>query len=148
MPLCKNCPPGSKKTYKGTEPSPKGLGYCGGCAIVGEIRGGKDGLMYIASKRKNGSVYWKKSSNQQKKVKKISNKTSVEIKKIINYFKKNVVKQVTAYNKETSKMPPSEFRKKDALLKKKYPLIRSVEPFDRIMIDPEINSIGKFILNG
>ncbi len=40
MPICKNDP---KKTYKGNEPSPKGLGYCAHAEKLGVIRKGKDG---------------------------------------------------------------------------------------------------------
>lgn len=36
---CKNNP---KKMYKGTEPSPKGLGYCAHSEKIGKIRKGKD----------------------------------------------------------------------------------------------------------
>ena len=40
MPKCKNDP---KKSYKGTEPSPKGLGYCAHGEKLGKVRKGKDG---------------------------------------------------------------------------------------------------------
>ena len=43
MPKCKNDP---KKSYKGTEPSPKGLGYCAHGEKEGKIRKGKDGNKY------------------------------------------------------------------------------------------------------
>lgn len=55
---CKNCPAKSKKTYKGTEPSPKGLGYCAGCEKVGSVKKGKDGRMWIVSKRKDKRKHW------------------------------------------------------------------------------------------
>ena len=35
MPKCKN---DKTKTYKGTEPSPKGLGYCGHAEKLGQKR--------------------------------------------------------------------------------------------------------------
>lgn len=44
MPYCKNNP---KKTYKGTEPSPKGLGYCASGEKEGTIKKGKDGNKWI-----------------------------------------------------------------------------------------------------
>lgn len=59
MPICVNCT-NKKKTYKGNEPSPKGKGYCGGCAKEGQIMKGLDGGMWIAMKRSNGAIYWKK----------------------------------------------------------------------------------------
>ena len=64
MPTCKNNP---TRKYKGTEPSPKGLGYCAHSDKVGKERKGKDG-----SKR------WMKVKNNDKKEvksKNISNKT-------------------------------------------------------------------------
>ena len=44
MPPCKNDP---KRNYKGTEPSPKGLGWCGHAEKIGSKRKGKDGNIWI-----------------------------------------------------------------------------------------------------
>ncbi len=44
MPYCIN---NSKKTYKGDEPSPKGLGYCASAEKEGTEMKGKDGNMWI-----------------------------------------------------------------------------------------------------
>jgi hypothetical protein len=49
MPHCKNNP---KKTYEGTEPSPKGLGYCASGEKEGTKMKGKDGNMWIKSNGK------------------------------------------------------------------------------------------------
>ena len=57
MPKCKNDP---KKSYKGTEPSPKGLGFCAGSMKVGIIKKGKDGNKWIVKKIKNRSKRWMK----------------------------------------------------------------------------------------
>jgi hypothetical protein len=57
MPKCLNDP---KKSYKGTEPSPKGLGYCAHGMNVGEKKKGKDGNIWIIKKVKNGSKRWMK----------------------------------------------------------------------------------------
>jgi hypothetical protein len=48
MPNCKN---NSKKTYKGDEPSPKGLGFCASVEKEGKEMKGKDGNMWV---KKNG----------------------------------------------------------------------------------------------
>ena len=40
MPTCKNDP---TRKYKGTEPSPKGLGFCAHSEKVGAVKKGKDG---------------------------------------------------------------------------------------------------------
>jgi len=58
MPYCKN---NIKKKYKGTEPSPKGLGYCASGAKVGEKRKGKDGNNWVVKKIKTGSKRWMKT---------------------------------------------------------------------------------------
>jgi hypothetical protein len=49
MPKCKNDP---KRTYKGTEPSPKGLGYCAHSEKVSKKRKGKDGNQWIVKQVK------------------------------------------------------------------------------------------------
>ena len=61
MPKCKNDP---KKSYKGTEPSPKGLGYCAHSEKVGTKKKGKDGNMWIIKKVKNGSKRWMKNKTE------------------------------------------------------------------------------------
>lgn len=55
MPYCKNDP---KKTYKGNEPSPKGLGYCAHTEKEGIKKKGNDGNMWEVKKVKNGSKRW------------------------------------------------------------------------------------------
>ena len=68
MPKCKNDP---TKSFKGTEPSPKGLGWCAHSEKVGKNRKGKDGNKSIVKKVKNGSKRWVKHSNTTKRVSKI-----------------------------------------------------------------------------
>ena len=46
--------------YKGSEPSPKGLGYCAHCGKEGMTKFGRDGLKWVITRRENGSMYWKK----------------------------------------------------------------------------------------
>lgn len=70
MAKCLNNP---KKTYKGTEPSPKGFGYCAGEMKVGEKKKGKDGNMWIVKRVKNGSKRWMKTDKK------------VKVKKIVKY---------------------------------------------------------------
>ena len=65
MPKCKNNP---SRSYKGTEPSPKGLGYCASGEKIGKKRKGKDGNMWIVKEVKSGSGRWVKfSTNISKK---------------------------------------------------------------------------------
>ena len=60
MPKCKNNP---SRSYKGTEPSPKGLGYCASGESIGKKRKGYDGKMWIVKEVKSGSGRWVKVGN-------------------------------------------------------------------------------------
>ena len=55
MPICKNDP---TKSYKGNEPSPKGLGYCAHAEEVGKIRKGLDGNKWKINKTSKGIKRW------------------------------------------------------------------------------------------
>ena len=62
MPKCKNSPTG---TYKGTEPSPKGRGYCAKGEKVNKKMKGNDGKMWIISETKTGLKRWIKFTNNK-----------------------------------------------------------------------------------
>ena len=49
MPKCKN---DKTRSYKGNEPSPKGLGYCAHAEDLNKKRKGKDGNIWIVSETK------------------------------------------------------------------------------------------------
>lgn len=49
MPKCKNAP---TVYYKGTEPSPKGRGYCARTELVGKRRKGTDNQMWVVKSHK------------------------------------------------------------------------------------------------
>ena len=51
MPICKNDP---NKSYKGDEPSPKGLGYCSHAEKIGLLRKGKDGNIWEVKETSKG----------------------------------------------------------------------------------------------
>ena len=76
MPKCKNDP---SRSYKGTEPSPKGLGFCAHAMKVGAIKKGKDGNNWIIKKVKNGSKRWMKVKGKPQKVDKKVNKKEVNM---------------------------------------------------------------------
>ena len=57
MPTYKNNP---KKTYKGTEPSPKGFGYCIGDSKDGLIKKGTNINKWTVLKNKNDHKRWVK----------------------------------------------------------------------------------------
>ena len=51
------------RTYKGTEPSPKGLGYCAHAEKIDSKKKGKDGNIWIVSITKNKIKRWIKLKN-------------------------------------------------------------------------------------
>jgi hypothetical protein len=57
MPKCLN---DATKSYKGNEPSPKGLGYSAGKLESGTIKNGKDGNFWIVKELSTGSKRWTK----------------------------------------------------------------------------------------
>lgn len=57
MPKCIN---NTTKSYKGDEPSPKGLGYCASAEESGKIMTGKDDKKYIVKEISNGHKRWYK----------------------------------------------------------------------------------------
>jgi hypothetical protein len=59
MPICKNDP---KKSYKGTEPSPKGLGYCAHAEKLATIKKGLDGNQWKIESTAQGVKRWVKQS--------------------------------------------------------------------------------------
>ena len=62
MPKCKNDP---TKSYKGNEPSPKGLGLCAHAEKEGVIKKGKDKNNWIVKKTINGSKRWIKYNEKK-----------------------------------------------------------------------------------
>ena len=71
------------KSYKGTEPSPKGLGYCAHSEDVGTIKKGNDGNKWIIANVKNIKRWIrynkKDSKNNKKEIKKDDKINSVNI---------------------------------------------------------------------
>ena len=61
MPKCKNDP---QKTYKGSEPSPKGLGWCAHAETEGQVRRGLDQNEWVVRKTKNGTPRWVKKTKK------------------------------------------------------------------------------------
>lgn len=57
MPKCIN---NSNKSYKGTEPCPKGYGYHPECEKIGTIMKGRDGKLWIVKKVNKGNKDWVK----------------------------------------------------------------------------------------
>ena len=100
MPKCKNDP---TRKYKGTEHSPKGLGFCAHSMKVGAVKKGKDGNKWEVREVKNGSKRWMKvieNKKLEKMWKSLSNGKSVifvykdksyKIKKTKTPHNKNVI---------------------------------------------------------
>jgi hypothetical protein len=84
MPKCINDP---KKSYKGDEPSPKGIGYCAHTEEIGTIKNGLNGNKWIISSTAKGVKRWvkykiqnKNSSNEKENIKNNENKKNNNIK--------------------------------------------------------------------
>ena len=60
MPKCLNDP---SKTYRGNEPSPKGLGYCAHGEDIGCIKKGLNENQWIVVELSNGTKRWKNTGN-------------------------------------------------------------------------------------
>lgn len=67
MPICKNDP---KKSYKGIEPSPKGLGYCAHAEKLGSTKKGLDGNNWKIESTAQGVKRWVKQSSKSSSSKK------------------------------------------------------------------------------
>lgn len=61
MPPCKN---DATRTYVGTEPSPKGLGFCAHAAKENSVRKGRNGRQWVVRADKNGTKAWKPASGR------------------------------------------------------------------------------------
>ena len=97
MLICKN---DKKKKYKGTEPSPKGLGYCAHGEKEGKKRKGRDGNKWVIKKISNGSLRWVKVTKVKvtkvkvTKVKKIKKELTKDQKKTLLKIKKELKKEL------------------------------------------------------
>ena len=61
---CKNCPAGVRKWYKGTEPSPNGLGYSAAFADVNTRMIGNNGMWWVVKANVNGVHAWRKEASK------------------------------------------------------------------------------------
>ncbi len=93
MPACiKN----KTKSYKGKEPSPKGLGFCAHCEKVGTIKKGNDGNKWIVVKAKNAKR-WIRYNKKNNKNNKKDNK-NINCSKIVIYEKRAIIlKSIVRY---------------------------------------------------
>lgn len=94
MPICKNDP---KSSYKGDEPSPKGLGYCAHSEKVGTIKKGRDNNKWIISETSKKIKRWVKLTVKKSEIKKVSK----EDKKVSK--EKSDCSKFVAYQKQKGK---------------------------------------------
>ena len=96
-----------KCTFKGTEPSPKGKGYCARNLKVGKRMKGKDGNMWVVKKTKRGQR-WFKIKNKKKLTKSVSpdsRNKSKNKKKLTKNKKNNTKKLLNKYYNEMNDFP-------------------------------------------
>lgn len=96
MPKCIDDP---SRSYKGTEPSPKGLGYCAHTQSVGTSKIGNDGNIWIVKTTYNGTKRWVKNSGSSKRVPKEKNISSKRKRKST----KKVSKKKTSGKRKSTK---------------------------------------------
>ena len=98
MPKCKNSSTG---TYKGTEPSPKGLGYCARGEKLGKKKKGLDGNMWEVKETNKGIARWVKISKKstkkpvKKSAKKSTKKSTKSVKKPVKKISKRPIGNLT-----------------------------------------------------
>ena len=102
MPKCINDP---SKKYKGTEPSPKGLGYCAHVLDENSIMVGLDNNQWKVVKISNGQKRWKKIKLKVNLDNKIVDSSNLKIKfEINNYISHRALKFtdhiINSYNKK------------------------------------------------
>ena len=88
MPKCKNDP---KRIFKGTEPSPKGLGHCAHTEKVGKKMKGKDGNHWIITQTNKGVKRWSKIKGTKKEIKSIKTTESKKLTETLK-IKKSLIK--------------------------------------------------------
>ena len=97
-----------KKKYKGTEPNPKGFGYCGSAEKVNSMRRGRDGKVWTVKKNKTIKkwvlsdfyINFRKSEN---KLKFLLDKSIVKFKYVS--FEDTLKKDKNWFNKHGNKYP-------------------------------------------
>jgi len=120
MPKCHNDP---SKTYKGTEPSPKGRGYSAHAERVGSVMKGIDNKMWKVQLIKNKTKRWIRVKSITKKIKKETKKT---VKLQLKQELKETTDKYTKLNKELStkisdlKNTLNQLEKDKKSLKKNY----------------------------
>jgi len=139
MPYCKNDP---KKTYKGNEPSPKGLGYCAHSEKVGKIREGLDKNKWIVIKTSKGIHKWIKYTID-KNIKKYYIYDEDQLtKKYLIKIKNNY--DIYIYDFDDNKLV-SHFITKKMFIASKYSILFEVKKNKYIIITE--NGIKKFNTN-
>lgn len=108
MPVCKNNP---ERSYTGTEPSPKGLGFCASGEVDGTKMRGKDGNMWIKTNDR-----WVKHISKRELKDKMFNQLVDWWKKLasggIIFIYKNGTNELILSNKKTIKAQNKEIAEK------------------------------------
>ena len=95
MPKCKNV---SNRYFKGTESSPKGLGWCASGMKIGTVKKGNDNKKWIIRKISNGNKKWFKLQNNLNKSK-MSSLDKLQSKELQKKLKKIGIKVFVYKNK-------------------------------------------------
>ena len=132
---CKNDP---TRFFTGTEPSPKGLGWCAHSMNVGNIKKGKDGNKWVIKQVKNGSKRWMMIKEED-----------IEY-DIDNIYKKylNVIMEGTDGIKEIKKWIKNKtFEKKSKKLENDYINIKQkMKGFNKFILEPYGNASSSYLI--
>lgn len=100
MPKCKN---DSTRYFNGTEPSPKGLGWCAHGMKKDVVKKGKDGKQWIVKTNRNGSKRWVRLQKKTQIVGKTKNKSTIRdlTSSKLKQKLKNISVQMLVYKNKT-----------------------------------------------
>lgn len=96
MPHCIN---DHTRSYKGDEPSPKGLGYCAHSEPVGSRKQGQDGRVWVVKEDKNDRKSWKPTTR---------NKPGSKSSKSTGRRRRRAMKPTSSYKKSCQKYRSSQ----------------------------------------
>ena len=138
MPKCKNNP---SRHYKGTEPSPKGKGFCASGAKVGQRKRGTDGNMWIVKKIGKSQRWTKcvgKKSMKPSKPKKSLGST-IRLRVVFGYYKHDA----SEYDKRAISNPTNAQIKRIFTSSKPYKRINNYTDYntDLILTSKNIKSV-------
>ena len=148
MPPCKNDP---KSSYQGTEPSPKGLGYCAHAEKVGTKKKGRNGKIWIVKLIAGKSKRWmpyKDGVDNENNIKnlRIGNNKKITCKNFIIYITK-ARKKIAGLKTRPGYFKPwvsyNQFANKERKVLRSYKKMKRITKWDKARYCGKLNIIDK-----